>query len=129
MKKRLACLVLILLAFSSIALPLKDARALSLTTGVIVGDDIALRKTAAANGKLVARLDEGTVVKILETNVFSEWYRVETDTRSGYVNRMYVQYRPSLLPTSWTARNGVHCADSSTSAHAVAEGQKARQSE
>lgn len=96
MKKRLACLVLILLAFSSIALPLKDARALSLTTGVIVGDDIALRKTAAANGKLVARLDEGTVVKILETNVFSEWYRVETDTRTGYVNRMYVNIDPSL---------------------------------
>ena len=67
-----------------------------MTTGVIVGDDIALRKTAAANGKLVARLDEGTVVKILETNVFSEWYKVETDTRSGYVNRIYINIDPSL---------------------------------
>ncbi len=97
MKKRLACLLILLLAFSSAALPLKDANAaLNVTTGVIVGDDIALRKTAAANGKLVARLDEGTVVKILETNVFSEWYRVETDMRTGYVNRVFVNIDPSL---------------------------------
>ncbi|HQQ40893.1 MAG TPA: SH3 domain-containing protein, partial [Clostridia bacterium] len=95
MKKRIACLLLILLALSSAAMPLKDARALSVTTGVIVGDDVALRKTAANNGKLVARLDEGTVVKILETNVFSEWYRIEAGTRTGYVNRMYVNIDPS----------------------------------
>lgn len=96
MKKRFVCLLMILLALAGAALPVKQARALSVTTGVIVGDDIALRKTAASNGKLVARLDEGTVVKILETNVFSEWYHVETDTRSGYVNRMYVNIDPSL---------------------------------
>jgi hypothetical protein len=40
MKKRIACLLLILLALSSAAMPFKDARALSVTTGVIVGDDM-----------------------------------------------------------------------------------------
>lgn len=77
-------------------LPLSRARAVSVTTGMIVGDEIALRKTASTGGALLTRLDEGTVVKILETNVNSEWYRVEAVNRTGYVNRMYVNIDASL---------------------------------
>ena len=96
MKKRCFSLWMILLTLCLAVLPLSGARALSVTTGMIVGDGIALRKTASSSGALLTRLDEGTIVKILETNINSEWYRVETVNRTGYVNRMYVNIDASL---------------------------------
>lgn len=110
MRKRFVCLVMVLLTIISAALPFAQARALTaVTTGMIEGDDVAMRKTASATGKVIARLDEGAIVKILETNVNSEWYLVDTGTRSGYVNRVYVNIDASLpsyqLPCTGTVVN------------------------
>lgn len=96
MKKRIACVAVILAALCLVGMPLARARAISVTTGVIIGEGIALRKTASSGGALLTRLDEGTIVKILETNVNSEWHRVEAANRTGYVNRMYVNIDASL---------------------------------
>ena len=96
MRKRIAPVVLMFLILCLAALPVSSARAMTLSTGIINADDVALRKTANANGGIIVRLTEGTVVKILESNVNAEWYRVETGTRTGYVNRIYVDIDPSL---------------------------------
>lgn len=96
MKKRVVRVLLVLLLFCMAGLPLSSARAVNITTGMITGDGIALRKTASSGGALITRLSEGTIVKILETNVNSEWYRVEAANRTGYVNRMYVNIDASL---------------------------------
>ena len=110
MKKRIVCLLMILLALSGAALPFHTARAeTTVTTGMIDGDGVSLRKTPSATGKLVAKLDDGTVVKILETNINSEWYQVETATLSGDVNRVFVNIDASLpsyqLPSTGTVVN------------------------
>ena len=96
MKKRWIRVLAIFILFCTAGLPLSSARALDITTGMIVGDNIALRKTASGSGSLITRLDEGTIVKILETNVNSEWYHVQAANRTGYVNRMYVNIDASL---------------------------------
>ena len=76
--------------------PVSSALALTLSTGVINADDVALRKSAESDGGIVTRLDKGAVVKILESNVNAEWYYVEAGTRTGYVNRLYVDIDASL---------------------------------
>ena len=96
MKKRLLGFVLACAALAVFALPSGGARALDVTTGVITAQQVMLRKTASPTGRMVTVLGKGAVVKILETNVKSEWYRVETATRSGYVERIYVSINPSL---------------------------------
>jgi len=97
MKKRLAGIILACVMLFAAVLPLQGARATeSITTGTIVGDDVALRKTASTSGKLLTRLAEGTIVKILETNVNSEWYHVEASNYTGYVSRLYVNIDASL---------------------------------
>ena len=63
---------------------------------IIIGDNVALRKTASSNGGIITRLDEGTVVKFLASNVNAEWYQVEAGTKTGYVNRLYVNIDASL---------------------------------
>ena len=85
-----------LLLLCSVFVPATFARALELSTGMINADDVALRKTAESGGRIVTRLDEGTVVKILQSNVNAEWYYVESGTRTGYVNRIYVDIEASL---------------------------------
>jgi endonuclease/exonuclease/phosphatase family metal-dependent hydrolase len=96
MNKRRICLTLACLALVVFALPVRQTRALDVTTGVITAQQVILRKTASDTGRMITVLGKGMVVKILETNVKSEWYHVETATRSGYVNRMYVSINPSL---------------------------------
>lgn len=96
MKKRMTLVWMIVLLLCASLLPVSFARALTLSTGVINADDVALRRTASAGGGVITRLDEGTVVKILESNVNAEWYRIEAGTRTGYVNRLYVDIDASL---------------------------------
>ncbi len=96
MKKRLTAVLMILAVLCAAALPVSSARALTVSTGTITADGVALRKTASEKGVLITRLSEGTIVKILETNINSEWYRVEAGKRTGYVNRMYVNIDASL---------------------------------
>lgn len=96
MKRRLAVLLLILVLCIAFALPVSSASALTLSTGVITADEVAMRKTASSSGGLITRLSAGTIVKILDTNVNSEWYRVTANERTGYVNRMYINIDASL---------------------------------
>jgi uncharacterized protein YgiM (DUF1202 family)/endonuclease/exonuclease/phosphatase family metal-dependent hydrolase len=96
MKKRMTLILMALLMLCAAIVPVSSARALELSTGVINADGVALRKTASADSGVVTRLKQGTVVKILESNVKGEWYRVETGTRTGYVNRLYVDIDASL---------------------------------
>ncbi len=96
MKKRSVEILMACIMLLAAVLPLQGARAESITTGTIVGDQVALRTAPSTAGKLLTRLDEGTIVKILETNVNSEWYHVETTNRTGYVSRLYVNIDASL---------------------------------
>ena len=78
-----------------------------------------MRKTASSGGGLITRLSEGTIVKILETNVNSEWYHVRTaNGRTGYVNRMYVNIDASL-PSYQAELHGNHrkCGNGCQRAH------------
>ena len=96
MRKRITLGLMILMLLCGALLPVSSARAMTLTTGIINADNVAMRKTAASGGGVVTRLDQGTVVKILESNVNSEWYHVEAGTKTGYVNRLYVNIEMSL---------------------------------
>ena len=96
MKKRFAAILMIAAVLFGAVLPASSARALTVTTGIISAEGVALRRTASNNGGLMTRLGEGTVVKIIRTNVNSEWYLVEAGNRTGYVNRLYVNIDPSL---------------------------------
>ena len=79
-----------------IFLPLADADALTLSTGTIIGNNIAFRKTASTDGKLISRLKEGTVVRLLEADVNSEWFKVEYAGKTGFIHRLYINIEPSL---------------------------------
>ncbi len=96
MKKRLTIFLMAIILLCAAALPASYARALTATTGIISAEGVAMRRTASTNGGLMTRLNEGTVVKIIKTNVNSEWHLVEAGTRTGYVNRLYVNINPSL---------------------------------
>ena len=96
MKKRILLLYMTLLVLGLSVIPTQVSHALTLSTGIIIGDNVALRKTASSNGGIITRLDEGTVVKILASNVNAEWYQVEAGTKTGYVNRLYVNIDASL---------------------------------
>ena len=96
MRKRISLVWMMLMILCAALVPVSSARALELSTGIINADDVALRKSADSSGGVVTRLDEGAVVKILESNVNAEWYYVEAGTRKGYVNRIYVDIDASL---------------------------------
>ena len=96
MKKRILLLYMTLLVLSLSVIPTQSSHALTLSTGITIGDNVALRKTASSSGGIITRLDEGTVVKILESNVNAEWYHVEAGTKTGYINRLYVNIDASL---------------------------------
>lgn len=96
MRKRISLVLMAILMLCAALLPVYSAQALTLSTGVINADGVAMRKTASAGSGVMTRLDQGTVVKILESNVNGEWYRVEVGTRTGYVNRLYVDIDASL---------------------------------
>ena len=96
MKKRFFCILLACLFVCAAWLPGQSAHALSLTTGTIIGNNIAFRKTASTGGGLIARLDEGTVVGLLEADVNSEWFKVQYAGKTGYIHRLYINIEPSL---------------------------------
>ncbi len=96
-KFRSLCLFALILMLCLPLIPFRQAAAdVDLSTGVIIGDRVALRRAASSGSRLLARLDEGTVVTLLEANVNAEWYKVEADNRVGYVNRMYINLEPSM---------------------------------
>ncbi len=100
MKKRVFCLVLFVLMLTVSLLPVRGSNAetelAALSLGEIVGSNVAFRKSASTSGKLIARLAEGTVVRLIEGNVNAEWFKVEYADKTGYVNRMFVNIEKSL---------------------------------
>lgn len=96
MGKRIIAFVLACLLVSAL-LPVCSARAdVKLSTGRIVGDNVALRRAASSDSRLLARLKSGTVVRLLEGNVNAEWFKVEHTGKVGYVNHMYVNLEQSM---------------------------------
>jgi endonuclease/exonuclease/phosphatase family metal-dependent hydrolase/uncharacterized protein YgiM (DUF1202 family) len=87
----LATLIFCLCIFTPIT-----ANALNITTGEITGSDVAMHKEADIDSKVLCKLDKGTLVKILKTNVNAEWYKVEYNGKTGYVNRTYISWDISL---------------------------------
>lgn len=68
----------------------------NLSTGVITGDQVALRKVASGGGGLITRLPQGAVVELIDGNINAEWYKVRYGKRTGYVNRMYLNLEQSM---------------------------------
>lgn len=92
MKRKALCLLLILGLVLS-GLPLDGSHAASYETGVINADGVAFRKGASSDSGRIRRLQKGTVVEILATNVNAEWHKVKYKSETGYVNRMYVDLK------------------------------------
>ena len=95
MKRRIVGLLLALIVVAGIAAP-PAAHAQTFDRGMITGEDVAFRRGGSVDSALIRRLDRGTVVEILETNVNAEWHKVRVNGTTGYVNRMYVSLDLSL---------------------------------
>lgn len=65
-------------------------------SGQIVGTGVSFRKAPKTDSEVIGKLEHGTFVKILKTNVNAQWHQVEYNGETGYVNRMYVRLDPSL---------------------------------
>lgn len=65
-------------------------------SGEILGTDVAFRSGPNTDSQIIGRLDNGTFVKVLKTNVNAQWHQVESGGQTGYVNRMYVRLDSSL---------------------------------
>lgn len=95
MRKRLICLFAAVCLCVYVFIP-AYAKALDITTGVITGSDVAMREEADINSAVIMRLNKGSTVKILKTNVNAEWDQVVYKGKTGYVNRVYVLWDSSL---------------------------------
>jgi uncharacterized protein YgiM (DUF1202 family)/endonuclease/exonuclease/phosphatase family metal-dependent hydrolase len=65
-------------------------------SGTIIGTEVALRKGPSADSDLLCRLNQGTYVQIVKTNVDAQWHQVQYNGQTGYVNRMYICLDSSL---------------------------------
>lgn len=88
--------ILVILCFSLCIFEPLTAQAADISTGVITGSSVAFRKEANIDSMVICRLDKGTNVKILSTNVNAEWDKVQYNGKTGYVNRMFVSWDQSL---------------------------------
>ena len=65
-------------------------------SGEIIGSDVAFRTAPSTDSDVISRLDIGTYVQILKTNVNAQWHQVQYNGETGYVNRMYICLDASL---------------------------------
>ena len=65
-------------------------------SGEIIGTGVAFRKEPNKDSEVINKLDNGTFVKILKTNVNAQWHQVEYDGQTGYINRMYLRLNSSM---------------------------------
>jgi len=65
-------------------------------SGEILGTGVAFREGPSVDTVIIERLDTGTFVKILKTNVDAQWHQVEYNDKTGYVHRMYISLDSSL---------------------------------
>ena len=96
MKRRIIGVLLALLVWTGVFAPVPAARAETFDKGMITGESVAFRRGADKGSELIRRLERGTIVEILKTNVNAEWHQVRYNGITGYVNRMYVSLDLSL---------------------------------
>ena len=65
-------------------------------SGVIIGTGVVFRAAPKSDSKVIARLNYGTYVQILKTNIDAQWHQVKYDGKTGYINRMYICLDSSL---------------------------------
>ena len=65
-------------------------------SGVVIGTGVAFREGPSTDSALIERLDDGTYVQILKTNVDAQWHQVKYDGKTGYINRIYLSLDASL---------------------------------
>lgn len=65
-------------------------------SGEILGTGVAFRKEPNKDSEVIGKLDHGTFVKILKTNVNAQWHQVEYNGQTGYINRMYLRLDSSM---------------------------------
>ncbi len=70
--------------------------AVSITRGEITGSNVAMRKEANATSDILYKLGKGTIVQISKTNVNAQWHQVVYKGKTGYVNRVYINWDSSL---------------------------------
>ncbi len=59
-------------------------------SGQIVGSDVAFREKPNPDSGIISRLNKGTFVQIVKTNINAQWHQVKYNDKTGYVNRMYI---------------------------------------
>lgn len=65
-------------------------------SGEIIGTDIAFRTEPNTDSEVISKLNQGTFVQILKTNVDAQWHQVSYNGETGYINRMYVRLDSSM---------------------------------
>ena len=65
-------------------------------SGEVIGTGVALREAPNPDSKILMRLDKGTFVQILKTNVNAQWHQIKYDGKTGYISRMYICLDSSL---------------------------------
>lgn len=65
-------------------------------SGEIIGSDVVFREGPSTDSAILGRLDKGTFVQIVKTNVNAQWHQVKYNGKTGYVNRMYICLDSSL---------------------------------
>ncbi len=65
-------------------------------SGVIIGTDVAFRREPNTDSEVLTRLNKGTYVQILKTNVDAQWHQVKYNGETGYINRIFICLDSSL---------------------------------
>ncbi len=93
--RRYICFILAF-AVVFLLLPGINTNAANIDKGFITGTGVAMRSAAGSKGDVILKFPQNAVVKILKTNVNYEWHQVEYNGKTGYVNRIYVNWDISL---------------------------------
>jgi len=88
-KKTILSLVVMICCLVSVWTP-KPASAEKIERGEIIGTNVTMRKEADSNSDILCKLSKGTIVDILQSNVDAQWYKVQYNGKTGYVNRVYI---------------------------------------
>ncbi|MBR2744557.1 MAG: C40 family peptidase [Clostridia bacterium] len=59
------------------------------TTGVVITNDLRVRKEESTSSEIIEILDENNKVEIISDN--GEWYKVKANGKIGYVSKQYVK--------------------------------------
>ena len=98
--KKTSALLLVLLLVMSLLLPgLSRAEEGITFTGTVNSASLHMRKTPAANGKVLNSYKKGTQVEILEND--GTWCKVQVGKRTGYMMAAYLEIKPNYEHLGW----------------------------